>query len=280
MFRKLFALLPFAACLVASADASALPFDVYGTGSEPEPQKIAPSSHCQSLMLSLADVPQSATAARRYRFTGTCTINTAPENKAPKMKTLNVLVDAEYSPLMKRASERVVVQDPDFGSDLSTWATCPTDPFVGTNVTCTDKGMGANKWDKYINKEDAPFARQRATSSQVTAAVSKWSLARQKGAAPGAFWQTAKLASLSPMGQANLGENSQVIMNVSGGAGYCPAELDYGDGKKDRVILWSPNIGPFQHVVEHRYAQKGTFKVTVRSLPGCTGDANVSALVK
>src|SRR5262249_49183603 len=157
-----------------------------------------PNTQCQSLMLYLADLPANANMARRYRFTGTCSINTAPEGKLAKMKTLNVLVDAEYSPGMKRASEHVVVQDPDFGTELNTWATCPSDPFVAAGVTCTNKGMGANKWDKFINKDDAPFARQRATPSQATAASNKWALARQKGAAPGAFWETTKLASVPP----------------------------------------------------------------------------------
>ncbi|MFO0742084.1 MAG: hypothetical protein U0270_39665 [Labilithrix sp.] len=284
MFRKLFALLPLAACLI-SANASAVSVDQYGTGTDPDPDdwnapKVAPSTVCQSLMLFLADVPNDATSMRRYRFTGTCTINTARQGKLPKMKTVDVLVDAEYSPRLKRASERVVVKDPDLGMELSTWATCPNDPFVGTSAACTNKGMGANKFDKFINKDDAPFAHQRASASQVSVASQKWALAKQRGATPTSFYEKVQVHGLVPIAKTTAGTNAQVILNLKGGAGYCPSELDFGDGTKQRMLLWSSNIGPYQHTVEHAFAKPGFYKVTLRSLPGCEGEHLAYALVK
>lgn len=283
MFRKLTALLPVVTCLLVATDASAVTLDPYGSGVDDtdwDAPKIAPSSHCKSLQLYLADVPAIPTAVRRYRFTGECTINVAREGKVAKMRTLPVVINSEYSPGMKRASETVIIQDPDFGTTLSTWATCSSDPFVGTNVACTNKGMGANKWNKFISKEDAPFTRQRATESQVALAVQHWADARQRGAAAGSFYDTSKLAGVPPVAKQFLGESSVIFVNVQGGSGYCPAEIDFGDGKKEPIILWSPNTGPFQHQIEHRYAAKGFYKIQVQARPGCTGDALVYALVK
>lgn len=283
MLRKLFAALPLAACFIVATGASATTLDPYGTGKNADPDDwnaplVAPSTVCQSLMLYLADAPSDATSMRRYRFTGTCTINTARQGKLAKMKTVEVLVDAEYSPTMKRASERVVVQDPDLGVNLSTWATCPSDPFVGTNVTCTNKGMGANKFDKFINKEDAPFARQRATASQVAVANQKWAKAKQLGAT--SLWDKTQIHGLSPIAKSNAGQGTQIVLNLKGGTLVCPSELDFGDGTKEKMIVWSSNIGPGQQITEHKYAKPGFYKVTVRSLPGCEGEHLAYALVK
>jgi hypothetical protein len=283
MIRKLAALLPLAAAAIAAADAGATTLDTWGTGASDtdwNAPKIAPSSHCRSLMLYLADVPADSMGMRRYRFTGTCTINTARQGKLARMKTVEVLVDAEYSPRLKRASERVVVQDPDLGVKLSTWATCPTDPFVGTGVVCTDKGMGANKFDKFINKEDAPFARQRATASQVAAAQQKFAQAKQRGATAASFWVNPTLQGVSPIAKSTHGQGTQVIVNAQGGAGMCPTELDFGDGTKQTIILWSPNVGPYQHQVSHVFSKPGFYKVTARTLPGCSGGHLAYALVK
>lgn len=283
MIRKLAALLPVAAALIAAADATATTLDTSGTGhddSDWNAPKIAPSTHCQSLMLYLADVPEDPNGMRRYRFTGTCTINTAPARKLAKMKTVEVLVDAEYFPRMKRASERVLVQDPDLGVSLSTWATCPSDPFSGTGVVCTDKGMGANKFDKFINKDDAPFARQRATTAQVAAAKKKFADAKQRGATAASFYVNPTLDGISPIRKSTSGQAAQVIVNVKGGAGMCPTELDFGDGTKSKIILWSPNVGPYQHQVDHVFSKPGFYKVQARTLPGCSGGHLAYALVK
>ena len=285
MFRKISVVLASLACAIVAVDASATQLDTDGTAVVTDPEvwnapKIAPSTHCQSLMLFLADVPDNAEGLRRYRFTGTCTINTARQGRMPKMKTVEVLVDAEYAPKLHRASERVEVQDPDLGVKLSTWATCPSDPFVGTNVACTNKGMGANKFDKFINVEDAPFARQRANQGQVAVAEQHFAQAKQRGATAASFYQPAQILGFSPIRKSSLGTPAQIVLNVKGGAGMCPGEMDFGDGSpKQSIPVWSGNVGPYQYVVDHAYAKPGFFKVAVRTLPGCEGEHIAYALV-
>jgi len=285
MIRKLTAILPFTAAVFAAADASAIPvgmeFQDHGTAPAPDPNapKVAPSTVCKTMNLYLADVPADATAMRRYRFTGTCTINLAPQGKAARMKTVEVLIDGEYAPKFKRASERVVVQDPELGVSLSTWATCPSDPFVA-NVTCTDKGMGANKFDKFISRDDAPFARNRAPISALTTAKAKYASATRPGTPASAFWQNPEVFGFSPIEKSNAGNGTSIKLAVKGGAGMCPSEVDFGDGKKEPLQVWSPSVTPFEHDIKHTYEKPGFYKVSVRSLPGCSGEHLAYALVK
>jgi hypothetical protein len=283
MFRKLVALLPVAAALIAASDAHGFTMDNYGAGVDKDADEwdaptVAPHASCESLMLYLADAPADATKLRRYRFTGTCVLNVAREKKAAKMVKLEVLVDAEYHPGLKRASERLTVKHPDVSLDLSTWATCPADPFVGTNVTCTDKGMGATKWDKFINKDDAPFARQRATPGMVAAAAATFDKAKQRGATNLDFFKAPSIFRLQPPGKSAVGAESYVTFDVTGASGMCPSEVDFGDGSKQTMIVWG--MDPFQHQTKHAYKKPGYYKVTARSLPGCEGEAIAYKLVK
>lgn len=274
MNRPVLALLPLAAALFVSFDAGAFGMPKFETnGTNPYANQVAPSTVCDSLSLYLADVPADATKTRRYRFTGTCTLNVAKEGQAPIMKTVDVLLDAEYMPKMRRASERVVVQHPDLGVELSTWATCPADPFVA-KVACTDKGLGANKFDKFISREDAPFAKNRATAGQVQSAM------QRLGDNGAKFWANPTFGRIQPIGAAKAGASTQVKIDAVGGAGVCPVELDFGDGSKARVKVWEQQ--PFTHAVTHAFAKPGAYKVTARTLPGCVGGESgpVYAFVK
>lgn len=283
MSRKLAALLPFVAVVLGTTHASAIPLDPYGTGESKtdwNAPKVAPRTHCQSLMLYLADAPADQKALRKYRFTGTCTFNTAPQGRVARMKTVEVLVDAEYHPGLKRASERVVVQDPDFAVSFSTWATCPLDPFSTYAVACGSKGMGANKFDKYISVDDVPFATNRATKGQVDYAASVFKKAQSLGAPANGFWQNPEINGLSPIAKSSAGTDATITLNVKGGAGMCPSVIDFGDGTKPETIrLWG-NVDPFKYQLTHKFAKPGFYKVTARSMPGCTGEHLAYALVK
>lgn len=283
MSRKLAALLPFVAAVLGTTHASAIPLDPYGTGEKTtdwNAPKVAPRTHCVSLMLYLADAPADQKALRKYRFTGTCTFNTAPQGRVARMKTVEVLVDAEYHPGMKRASERIVVQDPEFAVSFSTWATCPLDPFSTYAVVCGNKGMGANKFDKYISVDDVPFANNRATKAQVDGAVATFKKAQTLGAPANSFWQNPEIAGFNPIGKSNAGTDAYIQLNIKGGAGMCPTVIDYGDGTKPEVaILWG-NLEPFKYQFTHKFEKPGFYKVTARSRPGCTGEHLAYALVK
>ncbi len=285
MFRKLLTLFPVVAFTVFTAPDSdaCCALDVYGTAVNPDPDdwnapKEAPHAKCKSLMLYLADAPADPAKVRRYRFTGTCQLNVARQGKLPKMMDFDVEIDAEYHPRLKRASERLAVKHPDITLDLSTWATCPSDPFVGTAVVCTDKGMGATKWDKFINKDDAPFAHQRATQLQVDAAASRFAKAKQAGATDADFFKAPAIFRLQPLPKHKAGEEQLVTLESKGAAGMCPSEVDYGDGTKERLVIWG--MSPFAHQTKHTWSKPGFYKVTARSLAGCTGEALVYVLVK
>jgi hypothetical protein len=292
MFRKYLALLPIAAFTAAAfvsdtSDAciSCWQLETGGTGKDDpnyHPPKVAPRTQCQSLKLYLADVPADPKAMSKYRFTGTCTFNVRPPNMTALMKTVEVLVDGEWHPGMSRASERVVVQDPEFAVSFSTWATCTRDPFANYGAACTNKGMGSNKFDQYISVDDVPYAANRVTlKSQVDSAVNMFQKAKARGAAANSFFQTPEVGSLGPIPKTASGTDSIVTLKISGGAGVCPMELDYGDGKKGPLPVWSTSsVDPFFMQLQHKYEKPGFYKVTARSLPGCSGEAIAYALVK
>jgi hypothetical protein len=289
MSRKLLALvLPFAAAVLGAGDSSACPscfqLDRNGTGTpDPnyQPPKVAPRTQCQSLSVYLADVPADAKAMRKYRFTGTCTINVRPPNMTALMKTVDVLIDAEWHPGLKRASERVVVQDPELGVSFSTWATCSLDPFAVFGAACANKGMGANKFDQYISVDDVPFAANRSTKAQIDGAALMFQTAKDRGAPANSIFQNPAIGSLGPIPKSVAGTDSIVTLKISGGAGVCPMELDYGDGKKGPLPVWNKSaLSPFFTQLQHKYEKPGFYKVTARSLPGCSGEAIAYALVK
>jgi hypothetical protein len=283
MLRTLAALVPFLALAAVSSDAHAIGFDAHGTGVDSDPDnwdapKVAPHTACKSLSLYAADVPVEANKTSRYRFTGECTINVARKGKRAVMREVDVLIDAEWSPLLKRASERVVIQDPDLGVSFSTWATCTADPFVANNIAfvttgCKDKGMGANKFSAFISKEDAPFATARGFN-QASAATSR------VGANKAKLWENPSITRVKPVGIRTINDPVYFTVEVASGAGICPIEMDFGDGEKHRLLLWGSEGTPFAHQVKHTFAKPGAFKVTAKSLPGCTGEALVYAIIK
>lgn len=283
MLRTLLALPFVALAILSSTDARAIGFDPYGSGTDSDPNhwdapKVAPRTACKSLMMYAADVPVEANKTSRYRFTGECTINVAREGKRASMRTVEVLVDAEWSPLMKRASERVVVQDPDIGMSFSTWATCTADPFVaGTldfnRTNCKDKGMGAAKFTAFISRDDAPFATARGYNQAASAND-------RVGANKAKLWENPKITSIKPIGIRKTNESIPIHVEVAGGAGICPLEIDFGDGEKRNLLLWGSEGTPFSHQVQHTYTKPGAFKVTARAVPGCSGDALVYAIIK
>ncbi len=274
MLRKLAALLPLASLFVAGG-ARALPIDHYGLGEPTDDRdapKVAPSTACNTLMLYAAVATSGDATADKYRFTGQCTFNVAPKGKRAVMKTVDVLIDAEWHPRLKRASERVVVKHPDLGVEFSTWATCPADPFVAPNVACTDKGMGANRFEMFISREDAPFAKNRANASQVAAAIAA------VGANAAKIWENPTISRIRPIGAQAVGARTPIWIDVAGGAGMCPMEIDFGDGTKEKLIVWAQK--PFSHVVEHAFTKPGALWVKARALPGCSGEGTVVAIVK
>lgn len=282
MLRKLAAIVPFLGLAIMSTDARAIGFETHGTGQNPndwDAPKVAPRTACRTLMLYAADAPADASKMRRYRFTGECTMNVAREGKRAVMRTVPVLVDAEWFPRMMRASERVVVQDPDLGIEFSTWATCTADPFTASGLSwnsqnCKDKGMGAHKFSAFISRDDAPFATGRATKAQVDAAVSK------VGANQAKLWQNPSITRIHPIAMRKVNDPAYINIDVAGGAGICPMEVDFGDGEKHKLILWGSEGDPFSHQVKHTFTKPGAFKVTARALPGCSGEALVVAIVK
>jgi hypothetical protein len=283
MLRKLVALVPFFALAVVSSDAHAIGFDPYGSGVDSDPNhwdapKVAPRTACKTLSLYAADVPAEANKTARYRFTGECTINVAREGKRAVMRDVDVLIDAEWSPLLKRASERVVVQDPDLGVTFSTWSTCTADPFVVGNLNfgttnCKDKGMGAHKFTAFISREDAPFATARGFNQGASATS-------RVGANKAKLYVNPSITRVAPIGGRNVNEPISIKVEVASGAGICPMEMDFGDGEKQRVRVWGPEGTPFAHQVTHTFTKPGAFKVTAKALPGCTGEGLVYAIIK
>ncbi len=280
MIRKLVALVPFVAVVGAASHAGAIPLDPYGT-STPDPwdaPKVAPSTACRTLMLYAADATHGDDRTDKYRFTGECTFNVARKGLHPVWKTVDVLVDAEWNPKMKRASERIVAKHPELGVEFTTWATCDKDPFVEiqrpTIVNCKDKGMGAHKFSMFISVDDAPYAKQRATKGQVDAAV------KAVGANKAKIWENPSISRVRPIGKVDRANGKTgVYIDVAGGAGLCPMELDFGDGtKKERFIVWGAD--PFVHYTEHQFAKPGALWVKAKALPGCNGEAQVVAIVK
>ena len=275
MLRKLALLAPLASLFLAAGDARAIGFDEHGSGTDPndwDAPKVAPSTACHTLMLYAAVAAPGDTTVDKYRFSGECTFNVAPQGKRAVMKTVPVLVDAEWHPKLKRASERIVVKHPDLGVELSTWATCASDPFVAPNVACIDKGMGANRFEMFISREDAPFAKNRANASQVAAANAA------VGANAAKIWENPTISRIRPIGAQAVGARTPIWIDVAGGAGMCPMEIDFGDGTKEKLIVWAQK--PFSHVLEHAFTKPGALWVKARALPGCSGEGTVVAIVK
>ncbi len=271
MSKKLATVIPFLGLLLAS-NAHAVGLDTNGSSTaKAKPAPVAPATDCATLALYAADTSPDEGHLQRYRFTGECRINIAPAGKTPVLKTVPVLINAEWFPKMKRASESVVIQDPDLGVELSTWATCPRDPFVERNVPCTSPGIGSNKFSAFLRSEDVPFARGRTTASFAKSATSKVGVDANKLYAP------VQIAGFQPPGTRTVGAMSSFLIDVTGGIRLCPMRIDFGDGTVERLRVEDDNKGT--HIVNHAYAKPGTYKLTARSLPGCTGQSQVTVNV-
>jgi len=57
-------------------------------------------------------------------------------------------------------------------------------------------------------------------------------------------------------------------------------DLDFGDGTKERLVVWGGNSKPFVHYTEHQFTKPGALWVKATARPGCSGEAQVVAIVK
>lgn len=270
MSKKLAAVVPVLGLLVAS-NAHAVGLATNGNGSG-KPAPVAPATDCASLKLYAADTSTDPNHLQRYRFSGECRINVAPQGKTPVLKTVPVLINAEWFPRMKRASETLVVQDPDLGIELSTWATCPTDPFVERNVACHAQGIGESKFSAFLRSEDVPFARGRTSVDDGKTKTEKL------GADTSKLYQPVQIKAFQQPGMMPVGTVASYLVDVTGGIRLCPLKIDFGDGTVTRVQIENENRGT--HIVNHTWSKPGIYKVRAIALPGCTGEAEMTVIVK
>lgn len=261
----------FTCCLAPVAHG--VPLDTYGTQSwrTKPPPKVVPSTHCTALPYAAFANPADA-AVDAYMFSGWCNINVAPEGQNPVMQKLEVQVEAEWSPKMKRASERVKLVHPDKTVTFSTWATCDKDPFLlGAAAVCKDQGMGGQDFSMFIRREDAPLAESRVPADRVatfTSRVTSRAQLRQTGTIKSVELQSTEL---------NVGKPVAVKTTFAGGPGSCPMQIDFGDGYVQQSF--NSEQSTFD-LASHPYTKPGTYTITARPLPGCSGKASVEVIVK
>lgn len=274
MSKKLAALFPLAALMMAATDAGAVALDTGGgrTGAPPPP-KVAPKTACgEMIRLYAADADPAGSRMNRYRFAGVCHINVAPAGRQPRMAVVNVLIDAEWFPKMNRASERVVIDHPDLATTFTTWATCTRDPFLFDYAGCADQGIGANKYSMFLRTGDVPFARGRAPKADAIRYTEK------AGADAKQLFAPVKIDRIRQPAMQEAGTLGSIMVEVSGGVRLCPMEMDFGDGHRQRLRVESENKS--FHLFNHTYDKPGVYTIKARALPGCTGEASVVVIVK
>lgn len=128
----------------------------------------------------------SAQGMDKYTFEGECQLPLATYEQAKAIANggsgkaltakLKVRVQAEWFERMHRGSELVQVLSPDWikkfpvmATPFSTWATCDKDPFVQKSASCKDQGVGGDKFAPYIDLNDVPLAKGKATPAQAQA---------------------------------------------------------------------------------------------------------------
>lgn len=253
----------FLLAVCAAPVASAAPFIGPYVPPTVRPPKAVPATQCM-LAPYAAFAKPGDNELDTYVLSGHCNINVAPATKDPVVQKVKVRVESEWSPGLKRASEKMTVIHPDKSFSFYTWATCPSDPFIaGANVTCKDQGMGGDDFSLFLNKEDAPFARNRVSSAVVaplTARVSSRAQAREMGV----------IKSVQVPAEGFVGQKISAKTLFTGGPGACPMEVDFGDG---HVVSTVSSDQPTYDLMDHVYAKTGYYTVKARSLPGCYGEA-------
>lgn len=232
------------------------------------PPKAVPATQCM-LVPYAAFAKSSDNQLDTYVLSGHCNINVAPANKDPVVQKVKVRVESEWSPGLKRASEKMTVIHPDKTFSFYTWATCTADPFIaGANATCKDQGMGGDDFSLFLNKEDAPFARNRVSSAVIaplTAQVTTRAQVREMG--------VIKAVEVPAEGAAGVKITAKTLF--TGGPGACPMEVDFGDG---HVVQTVSSDQPTYDLMDHVYAKSGYYAVKSRALPGCYGEATSSKI--
>lgn len=233
---------------------------------EPE----APASECTVLSYAAFANPADD-AADAYMFSGSCKMNVAPAGKPPVMQKINVQIEGEWSPKMKRASEIVKLVRPEGTREMSTWATCDANPFLmGQAATCKDQGMGGKDFSLFVRKEDAPLAKSRVNPAQVAALT-----ARAESRARLRYVGLIKSLVLLP-DQAPVDQETTARVSFVGGAAACPMTIDFGDGYVRTAI--SPDEATLT-LAGHAYKKPGTYDVVATALPGCSGTASAKMTI-
>jgi len=254
--------------------AHAIPTDPYGTKpwrTQPKPPRVTPATHCVVGNYAAFANPAD-TELDSYMFSGWCDVNVAPEDKDPVMQKVNVQIESEWSPKMKRASERVKIVHPDKSFEFSTWATCDKDPFImGANAACKDQGMGGPDFSLFIRREDAPLSKSRVDASRVaqyTSRVTARTQIRNVGTIQ-------KIETSTP--QRMVGQEAEVKTTFNGGPGACPMQIDFGDGYVQQAFTSEEANAD---LASHPYKKPGLYTVKAKALPGCSGEAVVKVEVK
>jgi hypothetical protein len=234
------------------------------------PPKAVPATQC-TLSPYAAFANKADDNTDGYVLSGSCNINVAPATKDPVLQKVKVRVEAEWSPKLKRASERMTIIHPDKTFSFSTWATCFSDPFItGANTTCRDQGMGGDDFSLYLKKEDAPFARDRVPASLLpvlTARATSLANIREQGV----------IKTIEIPGETSIGKINSTKTTFAGGPGACPMEVDFGDGYIASAYRADQ---PTFDLMTHVYLKSGYYTVKVRSLPGCYGETSARVHVQ
>lgn len=256
-------ILPFLLALGAAPLAHGAPFIGPYVPPPARPPKVAPATQC-TLAPYGAFANKGDEELDTYVLSGDCNINLAPANKNPIVQKVKVRVESEWSPKLKRASERMTIIHPDKTFSFYTWATCSTDPFIaGAQATCKDQGMGGDDFSLFLRKEDAPFAKSRVSSATIpslTARVASRAQVREMGV----------IRSIEVPSEGIAGQKIIAKTTFAGGPGACPMEVDFGDG---HVISTVRSDQPTYDLMDHVYAKSGSYTVKARALPGCYGEA-------
>lgn len=207
-----------------------------------------------------------------YMFSGFCGVNVAPAGKPPVTEVVETVVEGEWSPKLKRASEIVKFTRAGATTQFSTWANCDANPFLsGAPPACRAQGMGGTDFNLNIRREHAPLARGFVNPARVatlTAAAGSRSGMRSVG--------VIKSLEVVPL-QPRVGETTTLRAVFEGGPAACPMVFEFGDGlTRNAITTEDPTSASVQYV----YRASSTVKVTARALPGCSGSATRSITVR
>lgn len=252
--------------------AHAIPWSEDGTVWR-NPPEIPPANLPCTVLNYAAFADKANDAVDAYMFSGTCNINVNPEGRTHQIQKVAVQIESEWSPKLKRASEIVTVMHTDKKFKFTTWATCDKDPFImGANATCKDQGMGGADFSLYVRRDSAPLAKSRVNAANIpkfTSRVSSRVQMRSVG-----IIKTMQVT--TPVVAVGLQE-AAVKTTFTGGPGACPMEIDFGDGYVQNAVTAEDVAFDLSG---HPYTKPGTYTITARSLPGCSGSASGKIEVK